>query len=189
MDVTITVNEKVSEIAYIIQQCFDNNKDIKKLLKNEKIDTWGRLYEFLLAGLSFDSVYVDSLIAPLDTDGNCKLTNAILSATAGDVCGTGSTAQIQVFVSNLKKITRKQTPGYDKGRKLGWLKKAYVKNFFVTLTSQQQNCVKNVVIFAVKGTFGRFINLCSQVGFSMEIYSKESPYFSLKSLPPWAQPS
>ena len=164
VDGSLTVKGKVSRIASLLVKCFKANPDIKKKLKNEKIDSWGRVYEFLLAGVSFDSVYVDGLVNPMDTDGNCNLTNSLSSATSGDVCGTGSSPKIQGFVGNLKKVTRKNTPGYDKGRKLGWLKKAFVKNFFPTLSASEQSCVMNVTIPAFNNaSFGEFMDMCDQV--------------------------
>ena len=165
MDVTLTIDVKAMQIGDIIQQCFDSNDNIRAKLSNEKIADKERLYEFLLTGRVLDSKNLPALMAPLDSDGNCVFTNGLLQAAAGNPCGTNASALIQVFVKNLKNLTRKgKTQSYDMLRMMSGVKKLAKKNFFVSLTIEERSCIlKNLTIPGYNGTFGRFYNLAGQV--------------------------
>jgi len=154
---SLTDKEKVSKIAYKLKSCFKANKSIKKKLKQKKIGKWGRVSELIAVGTSFNMENVDVLIAPEDSQGNCKLTRALEEGTAGEKCGNGSTAKIQVVIGYMKKVLKKKTPGFDKGNKLGWQKKVFFYNFFLANPSMEE-CVMNVSIPGY-GTFGQFLEL------------------------------
>lgn len=160
VDVTITIKMKVAKIGFAIKKHFKKYPDIKHALKFKKIAGWGRVYELSAAGTSFDSANSDQLVASIDSTGECNLTMALANGTANDVCGAGSSAVIVAMLGKAKKVLKKYTPGYDKGRKLGWLKKAFVKNLFV-LNPSIEACVRNVTIPGF-GKFDQFLNLCDQ---------------------------
>lgn len=154
------MQKKVSKIALSLKNHFKKYPDIKKLLKFKKIANWGRVYSLLDAGISFDTVYVDSLIT-IDATGESNVTAAIANGTANDACGAGSTAAIVAVLGRVKKMFKKQTPGYHKGRKMGYFKKVMVKYLFVAYPSIE-SCVRNVSVPGF-GNVDQFLSLCDQV--------------------------
>jgi hypothetical protein len=155
-----TVKKKVSKVAVLLQGCFDKNPSIKDKLKYKKIASWGQIYSFLAAGRSFDSESMDSVIN-VDAAGKCKLTDGMVAETANDKCGPGSSSLIGVFAGKAKKMMKKQTPGYDKGRKLGWFKKALLKYFFVKNPSLQ-SCMMKTTVPDFNGTLEEFVYTSGQ---------------------------
>jgi hypothetical protein len=66
-----------------------------------------------------------------------------------------------VFAGKAKKMMKKQTPGYDKGRKLGWFKKALLKYFFVKNPSLQ-SCMMKTTVPDFNGTLEEFVYTSGQ---------------------------
>uniref|UniRef100_A0A914NHH5 Uncharacterized protein n=1 Tax=Meloidogyne incognita TaxID=6306 RepID=A0A914NHH5_MELIC len=121
LDVTLTLSVKVIRCAYHLKLFFTNNADIEPLIECEQITGWGRIFEFILAGFSFNADNMKLVIVPVDNIGNSALTAAIENATANDKCGNGTTAIVLTWTKWFKRICFKNDDDWPIVRKHAYI--------------------------------------------------------------------
>jgi hypothetical protein len=97
------------------------NPDIKLLIETEEIAGWGRVFEFIYAGFSFNAGGQKTTIVPVDSSGSCPLTVAIEDATANDICGAGTTAKVKTWTKWFKRIFSKNDDDWPVERKHAYI--------------------------------------------------------------------
>ncbi|KAL7070954.1 hypothetical protein ACQ4LE_009835 [Meloidogyne hapla] len=117
LDVTLTLSVKVIRCAYHLKSFFANNTDIESLIECEQITGWGRIFEFIHAGFSFNAANLKTVILPLDGTGSSPLTVAMENATANDNCGAGTTAIVLTWTRWFKRICFKNDDDWPIERK------------------------------------------------------------------------
>ena len=118
---TLTLSVKVIRCAYHLKLFFANNADIEPLIECEQITGWGRIFEFILAGFSFNADNMKLVIVPVDNIGNSALTAAIENATANDKCGNGTTAIVLTWTKWFKRICFKNDDDWPIERKHAYI--------------------------------------------------------------------
>nr|CAD2163569.1 unnamed protein product [Meloidogyne enterolobii] len=121
LDVTLTLSVKVIRCAYHLKLFFANNADIEPLIECEQITGWGRIFEFILAGFSFNADNMKLVIVPVDNIGNSPLTAAMENATANDKCGNGTTAIVLTWTKWFKRICFKNDDDWPIERKHAYI--------------------------------------------------------------------
>jgi hypothetical protein len=156
--------DKFAQIAHKLRKCFKKNPSIEKKCHEINIPGWGDdLYQACHVGIDIDSAKIAALIAPTTVNGDCKLTDAIKTATAGDKCGKGTSIKIQDALDKFKKELKynKNMKGSSQGSKMGWFDICMKKYLFPQLTSAQIQIFINITIpgFA---SMDQFLDTCAE---------------------------
>jgi len=117
----LTLSSKVVKSVLHLKLCFASNTDIEPVISCEKITGWGRIFEFILAGFSFNSDNMKLVIVPVDNIGNSALTAAMENATANDKCGNGTTAIVLTWTKWFKRICFKNADDWPCERKHAYI--------------------------------------------------------------------
>lgn len=116
-DVTLTLSVKVIKCSFHLKYFFASNTDIQSLIDCEVISGFGRIFEFIHAGFSFNAPNLKTVILPLDGTGSSPLTVAMENATANDICGAGTTAIVLTWTKWFKRICFKNDDDWPIERK------------------------------------------------------------------------
>lgn len=156
--------QKVAKIGHKLKKCCKKNKGICKKIKYKQISSsiskTMSFADFCHVAANNDAKRSSSKMFAMDSEGNCNVTKSIEEGVKGDKCGPGSEQLIVKVLGKLKKRMKKDTPGDDKGRKLGWFKKGLVKMLFVQYP-EYADCVRNISIQGF-GSVDQALTMCSE---------------------------
>ncbi|KAI1690566.1 hypothetical protein DdX_22413 [Ditylenchus destructor] len=93
-------DKRAAKAAHKLKQCLKKHNDIAKLIRFEKITTWGSIFDVIYMSVDSSAVYVDVIIT-LDSNDDCDLFEAMRNATEGDA---EKESAVLVLIEELKVI-------------------------------------------------------------------------------------
>ncbi|KAI1697573.1 hypothetical protein DdX_18429 [Ditylenchus destructor] len=93
-------DKRAAKAAHKLKQCLKKHNDIAKLIRFEKITTWGSIFDVTYVSVDLTAVYVDVIIT-LDSNDDCDLFEAMRNATEGDA---EKESAVLVLIEELKVI-------------------------------------------------------------------------------------
>ncbi|CAK5049256.1 unnamed protein product [Meloidogyne enterolobii] len=159
LDVKLSIEVKVIKIAFKLKLFFLNNPDIELLICLEEIKGFGRVFEFIFAGLEFNAANLEAAIKSLDNEGKSQLSIALESAISFSKCNSKEILQLQLLIKFFKRICFKLDDDWKIERKHAYI--AIVLKSF--LSNNASSCLAKEIFNAQIegfGTIQEYLTFC-----------------------------